>query len=105
MSTCRAHHILFFTVKSPNVTQRSVFQENAFKKSKNPSPFLCKTIGSNTSITLIENHFRFLRQRSLNSRFKIQDTRFKIQDFISNIKQTYTIHVHQKNKENNTRQR
>ena len=28
-----------FTVKSPSVTQRSVSQENAFKKSKNPSPF------------------------------------------------------------------
>ena len=26
-------------VKSPSVTQRSVSQENAFKKSKNPSPF------------------------------------------------------------------
>ena len=39
--------LLFFTVKSPTVTQRSVSQENAFKKSKNPSPFLRKTIGSN----------------------------------------------------------
>ena len=29
----------FFTVKSPSVTQRSVTQENAFKKSKNPSLF------------------------------------------------------------------
>ena len=28
-----------FTVKSPSVTQRSVSQENAFKKSRNPSPF------------------------------------------------------------------
>ena len=29
---------VFFTVKSPSVTQRSVSQENAFKNSKNPSP-------------------------------------------------------------------
>ena len=47
----------FFTVKSPSVTQRSVSYENAFKKSKNPSPlfFSCKTIGSNNSFTLIES--------------------------------------------------
>ena len=51
----------FFTVKSPSVTQRSVSQENAYKKSKNPSPFLHKTIGSDNSFTLIENNFRFLR--------------------------------------------
>ena len=37
----------FFTVKSHSVTQRTVSLENAFKKSKNPSPFLCKTTGSN----------------------------------------------------------
>ena len=30
---------VFFIVKSPSVTQRSVSQENAFKKSKSPSPF------------------------------------------------------------------
>ena len=30
----------FFSVKSPNVTQRSVSQANAFKKSKNPSAFV-----------------------------------------------------------------
>ena len=29
----------FFTVKSPSATQRSVSQENAFKKSKTQSPF------------------------------------------------------------------
>ena len=29
----------FFTVKSPSVIQRSVSEENAYKKSKNPSPF------------------------------------------------------------------
>ena len=28
-------------------------QENAFKKSKNPSAFLCKTTGSNNPFTLI----------------------------------------------------
>ena len=28
-----------FTVKSSSVTQRSVSQENVFKKSKNPLPF------------------------------------------------------------------
>ena len=42
-----------FTVKSPSVTQRSVSQENAYKKSLNPSPFLHKTIGSDNSFTLI----------------------------------------------------
>ena len=50
-----------FTPKSPSVTQRSVSQENAYKKSKNPSPFLRKTIGSNNSFTLIENDLRFLK--------------------------------------------
>ena len=34
-------HFAVFTVKSPSVIpQRSVSQENAFKKSKNLSPFL-----------------------------------------------------------------
>ena len=47
-----------FTVKSPSVTQRSVSQENASKNSLNPSPFLCKTVGSNKSFTLVENYFR-----------------------------------------------
>ena len=51
----------FFNVKLPSVTQRSVSQENAFKKSKNPSPFLRKTIGSNNDFTLIQNNFRVLR--------------------------------------------
>ena len=63
--------LVFFTVKSPSVTQRSVSRENAFKRlkeSKNPSAFLRKTIGSNYSFTLIENNFRLLRYRSLNSR-------------------------------------
>ena len=50
-----------FTVKQPSVTQISVSQENAFKKSNNPSPFFRKTIGSNNSFTLIENNFMFLR--------------------------------------------
>ena len=49
------------SAKLPSVPQRSVSQENAFKKSKNPSLFLAKTIGSNISFTLIENNFRFLR--------------------------------------------
>ena len=30
--------VFFLTVKSPSVTQRSVSQENAFRKSKTPSP-------------------------------------------------------------------
>ena len=51
----------FFTVKSPSVTQRSVSQENAYKKSKNLLPFLYKTKGSDNSFTLIENNIRFLR--------------------------------------------
>ena len=49
----------FFTVKSPSVTQRSVSQENAFKKDKNPSFFFRETIGSNNSFTLVENDFSF----------------------------------------------
>ena len=53
-------HVFFFTAKSPSVTQTSVSQENAFKNSKNPSPFFLKTIGANNSYTLIENNFRFL---------------------------------------------
>ena len=51
----------FFTVKSPSVTQRPVSQENAFKKSKNPSPFSRRTLGLNNYFTLIENNFCFLR--------------------------------------------
>ena len=58
-----------FYRKSYNVTQRSVSKENAFKKSKNLSPFLRKTIGSNKSFTLIENNFRF---------FKIAKFEFKV---------------------------
>ena len=58
----------FFTVKSPSVIQRSVFQENAFKKSKNPSAFLRKAEGSNNCLTLIENNFKLFRYRSLNSK-------------------------------------
>ena len=50
-----------FTVKSPSVTRRSVSQGNAFEKSKNPSHFLLKTVGSNNSFTLTENNLRFLR--------------------------------------------
>ena len=46
-----------FSAKSPSVTQISVSQENAFQKSKRPSPFLHKTIGSNNSFTFIENNF------------------------------------------------
>ena len=42
-------------MKSPSVNQRQVPQENAFKKSKNPLPVFCKTIGSNNSFALIEN--------------------------------------------------
>ena len=49
----------FFTVKSPSITQRSVSQEKCYKKSKNPSPFFRKTIGSNNSFIPIENNFGF----------------------------------------------
>ena len=37
-----------------------IFKENASKKSKNPSLF-SPLLGSNNSLTLIENNFRFLR--------------------------------------------
>ena len=50
-----------FTLKSPCVTQRSVSQENAFKKRKTRHLSPPKTTGSNNSFTLIENNFRFLR--------------------------------------------
>ena len=61
---------VFLNVKSPSVTQRSVSQDNAFKKSKNLLPFCRKTISSYNSFTLIKNSFRFLRLRSLNSRLQ-----------------------------------
>ena len=57
----------FSRAKSPSVTYRSVSNENAYKKSKHPSPFLKKTIGSNNSFTLIENKLRFSRYLSFNS--------------------------------------
>ena len=44
---------VFFSVKPPSVTQRSVSQENAFKKIENPMPFLLKTIGSNNYSTIL----------------------------------------------------
>ena len=47
--------------KSPGVAQRSVSQENAFKKSKSPSAFFFhNTMGSNNSFTLIENNLSFV---------------------------------------------
>ena len=61
LNTDSPSQFAFLTAKSPSVTQRSVSQENAFKKSKHPSPFFRKTIGSNNSFTLIENNFKFLR--------------------------------------------
>ena len=51
----------FFTIKSPSITQWSVSQVNAFKKSKNPSPLFRRTIGLNNCFTLIENNLWFLR--------------------------------------------
>ena len=58
--------IFVFSANSPNVTQRSVSQGNAFITSTHPLPFLRKTKVSNNSYTLIQNNFRYLRQRSLN---------------------------------------
>ena len=52
---------IFFFVKTPSVTQRSVSQENAFKKIKKPLPFFHRTISSNNSFTLIENNFWFFK--------------------------------------------
>ena len=62
--------VLFF-VKSPSVNQRSIFQEKAFKKNKNPSLFffVAKIIGSNNYFTLIENNFHV---------FKIAKFEFKV---------------------------
>ena len=51
----------FFTVKSSSVTQRSVSQENAYKKSLNLSPVLHETIDSDNSFTLIENNFKVIK--------------------------------------------
>ena len=53
--------VFFFSSKSLIVTQRSISQEIAFKKSKYPSPFLYKTTDLNNSFTLIENNFRFFK--------------------------------------------
>ena len=50
-----------FTVKWPSVTQRSVSQENAYKKSLNPSPFLHKTIGSDILFFSNWKQFQVLR--------------------------------------------
>ena len=61
LNTAFPSQFAFFTVKSSSVTQRSVSQENVFKKSTNPSPFFRRTIGSNNSFTLIENNFWLLR--------------------------------------------
>ena len=56
------YNFAFFAVKSPSVTKRLVSQENAFKKSKNSSPFFFhKTIGLNISFIPVKNNFRFLR--------------------------------------------
>ena len=52
---------VFFIVKSPSVNKRFVSQENAFRKSKNPSAFFHKTLSSNNSCIPIKNNFRFLR--------------------------------------------
>ena len=61
---------VFLIVKLPRVTQKSVPQENAFKKSKKPVAFIFrKTIGSNNSFTLIENKFQL---------FKITKFEFKV---------------------------
>ena len=59
----------FCTLKSPDVTKKSVSQENAFKKSKKRRFFVCNTIGSNNSFTQIKNNFRF---------FKIVKFEFKV---------------------------
>ena len=45
-------NLAFSSVKSPNVIRRSVSHKNAFKKSKNPLPFLCKSVGSNKILLL-----------------------------------------------------
>ena len=49
-----------FSAISPSVTQRSVSQENIFKKNKHPSPFLQENIGTNI-FTLIEYIISSLR--------------------------------------------
>ena len=56
-----------FTVKTPSITQRPVFPENAKKKKKKKQKpvgfffFFCKTVGSKNYFTLIKKNFRFLR--------------------------------------------
>ena len=51
LNTDFPYQFYVFTAKSLCVTQRSVSKENAFKKSKNSSPFLLKTIGLNNYFT------------------------------------------------------
>ena len=51
---------IFYCKITFSITQRSVSQENAFKKSKNLLLFILKTVSSNNSFTLIENNFTFL---------------------------------------------
>ena len=42
LNTDFSSQLCVFYRKSPSLAQRSVSQENAFKKSKNPSPFFAK---------------------------------------------------------------
>ena len=60
--------LLFSNVKSPSVTDRELSQKVYFIKSKNPSPFVRKTIVSINVLTLLENYVWFTRKISLNSR-------------------------------------
>ena len=55
----RFPNFAFCSEKSPGLTQRSVSQQNAVKKSKTSKVLFCKTIDSNDSFILIENKFRF----------------------------------------------
>ena len=50
----------FFNVKSRSVKGWSL-KKMLLKKSKNPSAFVYRTIGSNNSFTVIEYNFRFFK--------------------------------------------
>ena len=73
------HNFAFFYRKiTYSVTQKSIFQENAFKKAKARRPFFCKAMGSNNSFTLIENNFVLLFFFFFFFFFKIAKFEFKV---------------------------
>ena len=64
-------NLVFFTIKLPSVTQRSVSQEIALKKSETLLPFFHKIIVSNNSFALIENKFQVFKIAKFESKVTV----------------------------------